>query len=188
MSQKVIIISSSPRRNGNSEILCDQFLKGATKAGCEVEKINLNEYTIQPCLACEYCRQHNNTCCRKDDADIIIQKMIDADVWVLSSPVYFYSVSAQMKLLIDRFFAREYEIRGSQKHKKAYFIVTSGAPHLDDHTATLESLRGFIQVLRTVDEAGILYGTGAFLKGDAFKHPAYQQAYMMGKQLSGGSE
>ena len=120
MRQKVVIISSSPRRNGNSEILCNQFLKGAKEAGCEVEKINLNDYTIQPCLACEYCRRHQNICCQKDDANEIIQKMIDADIWVLSSPVYFYSISAQMKLLIDRFFAREYEMRESQKRKKVY--------------------------------------------------------------------
>ena len=183
MRQKVVIISSSPRRNGNSEILCNQFLKGAKEAGCEVEKINLNDYTIQPCLACEYCRRHQNICCQKDDANEIIQKMIDADIWVLSSPVYFYSISAQMKLLIDRFFAREYEMRESQKRKKVYYIITSGASDLSEHTATIESLRGFIQVLRTVDEAGIMNGAGAFLKGDVLKQPAYQFAYEMGKQM-----
>ena len=184
MNKKVVIISSSPRRKGNSEILCDQFLKGALEAGCEVEKINLNDYTIHPCLACEYCRKHENVCCQKDDAHMIIQKMIDADVWVLSSPVYFYSISAQMKLLIDRFFAREYEVRESHKRKKVYYILTSGAPDLSEHRATIESMRGFVDVLRTIDEAGIMSGAGAFMKDDIFKHPAYQQAYMMGKQLS----
>ena len=123
------------------------------------------------------CIRDRNICCQKDDANEIIQKMIDADIWVLSSPVYFYSISAQMKLLIDRFFAREYEMRESQKRKKVYYIITSGASDLSEHTATIESLRGFIQVLRTVDEAGIMNGVGAFLKGDVLKHPAYQSAY-----------
>lgn len=64
--------------------------------------------------------------------------MIDADIWVLSSPVYFYSISAQMKLLIDRFFAREYEMRESQKRKKVYYIITSGASDLSEYTATID--------------------------------------------------
>lgn len=184
MKQKVIIISSSPRRKGNSEILCEQFQKGALESGCDVEKINLNDYTIHPCIACDYCRKHDSVCFHQDDAHQIIQKMIDADIWVLSTPVYFYSVSAQMKLLIDRFYAREYAIRESSKHKKVYYIVTSGAPDLNKHTATIESLRGFIQVLRTVDEAGVINGAGAFELGDVTHHLAYLQAYQMGKSIN----
>ena len=180
---KVIIISSSPRRKGNSEILCQQFAKGALEAGNEVEKINLNAYNIHPCIACDYCRKHNNECFRKDDANEIIHKMIDADIWVLSSPVYFYSITAQMKLLIDRFYAREYEIRESPKHKKVYYILTSGASDLSEHPGAIESLRGFIQVLRTIDEAGIINGAGAFKLNDAYNHPSYQQAYEMGKMI-----
>lgn len=180
---KVLIISSSPRRNGNSEILCQQFASRAKEKGAKVEQLNLNDYSIQPCLACEYCRSHNNQCIRKDDANTVIQKMIDADIWVLASPVYFYSVSSQMKLLIDRMFAREYEIREAKNRKVVYFIITSGASDKEQMVGTVESLRGFIRVLRTVDEGGIIYGTGAFLKGDVLKHPAYQEAYLMGKSI-----
>lgn len=183
MKKKVIIISSSPRRKGNSEILCKQFMKGINKDKYDFEYMNLNDYHILPCLACENCRQHHNQCIRKDDALIVIEKMIEADIWVLSTPVYFYSVSAQMKLLIDRMFAREYEVREAQKRKVAYFMITSGSSDHNQMVGTLESLRGFIRVLRTVDEGGIIYGTGAFLKGDALTHPAYQQAYEMGKLL-----
>ena len=78
--KKILIISSSPRRNGNSETLCHQFEKGAKELNHEVEFIHLYDYNIKPCLACEYCRNHNNQCIIKDDADEIIQKMIDADV------------------------------------------------------------------------------------------------------------
>lgn len=184
MSKKVLIISSSPRRKGNSEILCNQFSKGAREAGCEVEKIKLNDYSIYPCIACDYCHKHDNICFRKDDANTIIQKMVDADIWVLSSPVYFYSVTAQMKLLIDRVYAREFEIRESDRRRKVYYIVTSGAPDLSEHTATIESMRGFVKVLRTVDEAGIINGAGAFQLDDALKHHAYIEAYEMGKQIN----
>lgn len=181
--RKCLIISSSPRRYGNSEVLCQQFARGAQAQGVDVEIIHLNDYQIAPCIACEYCRHHDNQCFRQDDANQIIQKMIDADIWVLSTPVYFYSVSAQLKLLIDRLFAREYEIRESSKRKDAYFIITSGSPDHQQMVGTIESLRGFIRVLRTVDEKGIIYGTGAFQIGDAIKHPSYQESYEMGQQI-----
>ena len=181
--KKCVIISSSPRRKGNSQILCEQFLKGAKEAGHEVEIINLNDYHIEPCLACEYCRTHQHQCVRKDDADMIVKKMIEADVWVLSTPIYFYSVSAQMKLLIDRFFAREYEIREANKRKDVYYIFTSGSPDMSAMSGALESFRGFVKVLRTVDEKGIVNGLGAFQLQDVYQHAAYTQAYEMGKNI-----
>ena len=183
--KKVLIVSSSPRRNGNSEVLCNLFARGATKPGVEVEKLNLNDYQIAPCLACEYCRNHDNQCFKHDDANKIIQKMIDADIWVLATPVYFYSLSAQMKLLIDRFFAREHEIRNSEKRRKVYYVITSGAPDLSAHQGTIESLRGFVEVLKTVDETGVVNGAGAFEIGDAKNHPAYDLAYEMGLEIDG---
>lgn len=181
--KKVLIISSSPRRNGNSELLCKQFLKGAKEAKLDVEKININDYHISPCIACEYCRGHNRICFKKDDANTIIQKMIEADVWVLASPVYFYSISAQLKILIDRMFAREYEIREATKRKLVYFIITSGTTDKKQLLGTIESLRGFIKVLQKVDEGGIIYGTGAFMLGDAKNHSAYKEAYLLARQL-----
>lgn len=181
--KKVVIISSSPRRNGNSATLCHQFEKGAIEAGHQVEYVHLYDYKIAPCLACDYCHSHNNECIIKDDTNKVVQKMIDADVWVLSSPVYFYSVTAQMKLLIDRFFAREYEIRDSEQRKDVYYIVTSGAPSIDQLTGTMESLRGFIKVMRKVDEKGVINGAGAFYLGDANNHPSFIEAYEMGKNV-----
>ena len=181
--KKIVIISSSPRRKGNSQVLCEQFAKGALENGNEVEIINLNDYTIAPCLACEYCRNHDQQCVRKDDAALIIEKMIQADVWVLASPVYFYGVSAQMKLLIDRFFAREYTIRESEKRKEVYYIITSGAPHKEDVQVVIDSLRGFIKVLRTIDEKGIVEGMGAFKLKDVYEHPSFKQAYDMAKSI-----
>lgn len=181
--KKVVVICSSPRRHGNSEVLSDQFIKGAKEAGHEVEKIVLNKFHMKPCLACEYCRHHDNQCVQKDDADKVIDKIINSDVFVFATPIYFYSLSAQLKILIDRMFAREYEIRESTQRKKAYLIITSGTPDIHQTVGTVESFRGFIRVLRTVDEGGIIYGLGAFLKGDAIKHSAYIDAYEQGKKI-----
>lgn len=181
--KKVLVISSSPRRQGNSELLCDQFIKGAVEAHHEVEKVNLNDYQIAPCQACEYCRHHDNICHIKDDANLIIDKMIKADVIALASPVYFYSVSAQLKLLIDRTFAREYEIRESQKQKLAYFIITSGSLDQSQMFATIETMRGFIKVMRTIKEAGIVYGLGVMKRKEIINHECYNEAYIMGKNI-----
>lgn len=181
--KKVCIISSSPRRNGNSNILCKQFSKGAKEAGLEVEIIQLNKYHISPCLACEYCIKHNHECIIKDDSQMIIEHLIKADIWVLATPVYFYSISAQLKLLIDRFFAREYEIRDSTKRKEVYFIITSGSPNINDG-GTLESLKGFIKVLRTIDIKGIIDGCGAFKINDIYNHKSYNQAYEIAKNIN----
>ena len=101
MKKKVLIISSTPRKHGNSEALCDSFLKGAQEAGHEVTKIALRDYKINYCIGCEQCSLHHKPCPQKDDAAAIIEQMVNADVIVMATPVYFYAMSAQMKTLID---------------------------------------------------------------------------------------
>lgn len=93
MGKNILIISSSPRR-GNSDLLCDEFMRGATKSGHAVEKIRLAEKKINFCTGCEVCSTTKKPCPQKDDAAEIIEKMVQADVIVLASPVYFYAMSA----------------------------------------------------------------------------------------------
>lgn len=101
MSKKILILSGSPRKGGNSDILCDEFLRGAQGAGHKVKKVRVAEKKVAPCSGCYYCSTHGGACVHKDDMADILQKMIDADVIVLASPVYFYSISAQLKAVID---------------------------------------------------------------------------------------
>ena len=117
MNKKVLILSGSPRKGGNSDVLCDEFMRGAAEAGNEVIKIRVAEKKIGFCSTCYYCRQSCGVCTKKDDMADILQKMIDADVIVLASPVYFYSIDAQMKALIDRTLARWTEV----KNKEFYY-------------------------------------------------------------------
>ena len=85
---KVLIISSSPRKGGNSDVLCDQFARGAAEAGHEVEKVNLREKELSPCQACYGCKEHH-VCVIKDDMAEIFPKLVAADVIVLASPCIF---------------------------------------------------------------------------------------------------
>ena len=110
MAVKVLAISASPRKDGNSDVLCEQFLKGASEVGNEVEKISLRQMNITPCIACYGCSK-SHKCVKEDDMHNILQKLIGADVIVLATPVYFYSMDAQMKTMIDRCLPRYQEIR-----------------------------------------------------------------------------
>lgn len=128
MSKKVLILSSSPRRNGNSDLLCNEFMRGAAEAGHQVEKIFLKDKHINYCTGCSVCSMYGKPCPQKDDAAEVVEKMIAADVIVMATPVYFYTMSAQMKTLIDRCCARYLEI----KDKEFYFIIAAAeesVPH-----------------------------------------------------------
>lgn len=175
---KILAISSSPRKNGNSEILCDEFLRGAKEKGHETRKIRLAEKKIAPCLACCGCAE-NHVCVRNDDMTEVLAAMKEADVIVLAAPVYFYSVCAQMKTVIDRCFA-DYR---SIKNKTFYLIVTAAEPSNRAAETTLADLRGFIRCLPGAKEAGVILGTGTWDKGDVYRHPALKEAYETGRSI-----
>lgn len=182
MSKNVLIISSSPRKNGNTAILCDEFAKGAKKADNNVEIINLNNKNINYCMDCEVCRSNGGVCVIDDDVIEIIDKMIKCDVLVLSTPVYFYSVTAQLKTLIDRTFAREHEIR-DMAEKPAYLILASASPIPEHMDTAIADLDGYIKCLRTVKIQGIVRGVGVIPAGAIKDKPVMQEAYEMGKNV-----
>lgn len=177
--KKVLILSGSPRKDGNSDILCNQFAKGALEAGNQVEVVRVADKKIAPCRACYYCRSHNGECVIKDDMAEVLQKMIDADVIVLASPVYFYSIDAQLKAVIDRTVARWLEV----KNKQFYYIVTCADTERESTERTLECFRGYADCVEGAEERGIIYGTGVYEKGKIKNTPAYAQAYEMGKEV-----
>lgn len=178
MSKKVLILSGSPRNNGNSDILCDEFMKGAIEGGNEVEKIRVAEKKIGFCMGCYAC-EPTGVCAIKDDMAEVLQKMIDADVIVLASPVYFYSVDAQLKALIDRTIARWLEV----KNKEFYYIVTAAEAELEAAETTIECLRGYAKCVEGAKEMGIIYGLGVLKKGEIINTKAMTEAYDMGKSV-----
>lgn len=162
MNKKVLILSSSPRKNGNSDMLCDEFLKGALEAGHNAKKVLLHDKKIKYCKACDVC-QKGKPCVIDDDMEKLLQKIIDADVIVLATPVYFYSMCAQLKTLIDRTYARYTEI----KDKDFYFILTAADEEKNNIERAIESLRAFTFCLTGAKEKGIICATGLWKKGDA---------------------
>ena len=104
--KRVLVVLGSPRRKGNSSTLAAQISRGAEAAGGEVETVFLQALKISPCRGCDTCKkQDSRECAIKDDMQKIYPKLIKADAWVIASPVYWFIMSAQTKIFMDRFYA-----------------------------------------------------------------------------------
>lgn len=176
--KKVLILSGSPRKNGNSDTLCNEFMRGALESNNQVEKIRVSELNIGYCKGCYACKD-SGKCIIKDDMAGVLQKIIDADVIVLASPVYFYSIDAQLKAVIDRTVARWLEVRD----KEFYYIVTAADEELASAQTTLACFRGYADCVEGAKEMGVIYGMGAYEMGEIKKMPAMKEAYQMGKLI-----
>ncbi len=177
MGKKVLILSGSPRKGGNSDSLCDEFARGAIERGNEVEKIRVAEKNIGYCLGCYACK--DGACIQGDDMAEILEKIIACDVLVLASPVYFYSVSAQLKTLIDRTVARWEEVRD----KELYYIATCADEETASTDTTLACFRGYADCIEGAKEMGFVLGTGVHEWGAVRTTAAMQDAYELGKSV-----
>ena len=179
MSKQVLIISSSPRKGGNSDTLCDQFMKGAVESGNRTEKIRLADLKIDYCSACYACKKIGH-CVKQDDMGTLLEKMREADVIVLATPVYFYTMCAQMKTMIDR------TLGGAQMpglENKEFYLIATAAAGKAAMERTIDGLRGYLECLPEAKEMGVIYGAGAWQLGDIQSNPAMQEAYQMGKGI-----
>lgn len=174
-SHSVLILSSSPRNDSNSELLCDEFARGATEAGHAVERINLNDVPLHFLSVKDYSQPDTVS----DVAPHIVDKMIKSDVIVMATPTWFYAMSGQMKTMIDRTFTRHQEIKG----KQFYFIISSATPDTTLLQPIVQEFRGFLAALPDAVERGVIYGSGSFEKGSVRDKPAMRAAYMAGKGI-----
>jgi len=176
--KRVVILSSSPRKGGNSDTLCDEFLKGAQAGGHVAEKVFLGDHDIHFCTGCGACFRKGG-CSQKDDMAGLLEKMVQAEVIVMATPVYFYTMSAQMKMFIDRTCARYREIR----NKEFYFLLTAADGKKKAMNRTLDGFRSFTGCLDGAKEKGVVYGVGAWEAGDIKGTSAMKDAYQMGLGL-----
>ena len=134
--KNVLIISSTPRKNGNSERLCQEFRKGAQEAGHQVELVCLRDLEIGYCRGCFACAELGR-CVIDDDMQELAQKVRQADVLVLATPVYFYSMSGQLKVFIDRLVPVYEQVRA-----EIYLFCTAADSNIPSLAPTLEAIRG----------------------------------------------
>ena len=175
---KILVITGSPRRKGNSAILADNFIKGAEEAGHTVFRFDAAFKKVHPCTGCNHCGM-DGPCVFNDDFNEVRSNIIDADAVVFASPMYYFGLSAQIKTVIDRFYAINGKIHAS---KKAALIMTyadtaaSEAQPIISHYKTLLNYLGWQDCGQII--AGGLWPAGA---ANGTKYP--KQAYMLGKNF-----
>lgn len=179
MSKKVLVISTSLRRNSNSHALAEEFAKGAKEAGHQVEFISLIGRQIEYCVGCLSC-QRTGQCVIEDDANLIAEKMLEADVVCYATPIYYYEMAGQMKTLLDRMnplFSADYKFRD------VYMLSTAAddGPHVADRA--VNGLEGWIECFAKAELAGSLFAGGVTGPGEITNHPALAKAYDMGKNI-----
>ena len=180
MAKKVLIISSSPRKGGNSDVLCDKFMQGAKEAGNSAEKIFLRDKKINFCTGCGFCNTNDYTkCSQQDDMAEILDKMQESDVIVFSSPIYFYAIAGQMKTFIDRICARYTHL----SNKEFYYILTAADASKGAIQFALGEFKGLMACLNNPKEKGYLFAGGVWQKGEIEGTQFLNQAYELGKNV-----
>lgn len=176
--KRILIISSSPRRNGNSQLLCEQFQAGAQAAGHMVDLVRIMDKNIGFCRACDGCMRNGGICVLRDDMAEILQLFQQADVLVLATPIYFYGISAQMKTFIDR----TYPVWQHLGSKDVYYIVSAGLGK-EIIQRSLGDLDGFVEHLEQYEIKGRIYADSVMDAGLVKTQPVMQEAYQMGLQV-----
>ncbi len=178
--KNVLIISTSLRRNSNSETLAAEFARGAETAGHKTEQISLSDKTIGFCRGCLAC-QKTQKCIIADDAPAIAEKVKNADVVVFATPIYYYEMSGQMKTLLDRcnpIFGSDYAFR------EVYLIASAADGDEGAMDGAVKGLQGWIDCFGKTKLCGVLRGTGLTNSGEATAKTALlKKAYEMGKSL-----
>lgn len=179
MSKKVLVISTSLRKNSNSEALADEFIKGAAEAGNEVEKISLAGKKIEFCRGCLAC-QKIGACVIKDDAVAIAERVHDAEVVVFATPIYYYEMSGQLKTLLDRcnsLYDSDY------KFSDIYFLSTAAEDEADTDKRAISGLEGWIDCFERARLAGTVFAGGVNEAGEIAGHPSLKKAREMGAAI-----
>lgn len=176
---KILVITGSPRKNGNSNTLADNFIKGAQEAGHSVVRFDSAFKDVHPCIACNKCGM-NGQCVFKDDFEFIKANIVDADVVVFASPMYYFGISAQIKAVIDRFYAINSQI---SKPKKAVLLMTYADTSAKEAQPIISHYEALLNYLGWSD-SGKVIASGVWSEGD-IKHTQYpQKAYELGKNIS----
>ncbi len=176
--KKVLVLNGSPREKGNCSMLTDQVKKGAEEVGAVVKAYHLNSMKIHPCNACNACLKSKGVCVIKDDMQILYPEIISADTLIIASPVYWFTMSAQVKLVIDRLYAFEAIRKNIWPNKKIGLIVTYNSGMYK----TIDTLEGIFDYL-CVDEIKTIHGPAEKLDNVGKSSSLKEKAFLLGQSL-----
>jgi multimeric flavodoxin WrbA len=188
MSDYVLVLKGSPRENGNSSTLAARVAAGAKDNGAEVESVSLHTLDIRPCDACDSCHETGGVCVIKDDMQALYPKLRRATAIVVACPIYWFTISAQAKLCIDRWYALETPQGSELRGKKFGFVLTYG--DIDLYTSgginAIHTLESMCRYLRS-EIVGMVYGS-ADKPGEVIDQPELMEnAYQLGQKLATSS-
>ena len=176
---KIVVLMGSPNRNGSTAMLTEQFCKGAEESGHTVEVLNVCDMNILPCTGCVACGYEGN-CVQRDDNHVIRRALLNSDMVVWATPLYYYGLSAQLKTVIDRFCS--YNSSLHRRHLSSALLAV--AWNADDWTfdALTAHYQTLVRYLGLQDRGMVLgYGCGSPSMTRATSYPA--QAYRLGRSL-----
>lgn len=182
MSKKVVVISTSLRAKSNSEYMAKAFADGAKAAGNEVVYITLKDKKLEFCKGCLACLSVGK-CGIKDDVPAIMEEVFNADVVAWATPIYYYEMSGQMKVLIDRLnpmYEKDYKFRD------VYFLATAAEDEEYAYERALSGLGGWIDCFEKAELKGHVFCGGVGGGGDIEGNAKLEECYDMGNKVDHG--
>lgn len=176
---KIVVLTGSPHKRGTSALLADEWIAGAMEVGHSVQRFDCAFLQIGACRGCDYCCAHDGTCVQQDDMQKIMPELLAADFVLFVSPTYYFGISAQLKCVIDRFYAKNSLLMGG---KRAALIVTCA----DTPAATLAAPKAHFDAICSYlgwQNAGVLEGLGLSTREDAEKSAYRQTARVFGRSV-----
>ena len=176
---KVLILTGSMRKGGNTDLLAQAFAEGAEKNN-EVEIVSVADYKVNPCIGCNSCfTREKNECFQNDDMPVIYEKLREADTVVIASPVYFYGISAQLKAVIDRL----HTPMRDEFHIKRLALLLVGAASLPELFDAIKLQYQLVLNFFHLEDAGMVLVRGAKDKGDVKNCDGLKRAYELGESI-----
>ena len=175
----ILILSGSPRRGGNTDLLVEAFVKGTSQKH-HVEVVSVHDYKVNPCMGCNACfRSEHHLCAQKDDMAMIYEKMAHADMLVIASPVYFYGLSAQLKAVIDRC---HNPVRDTFPIKQMALLLVGAATLSELFDSILVQYQLCLNFFK-LEDAGRVLVRGVKDKGDIKNANALNEAFELGQHI-----
>ena len=181
MQKKVFVVSSTPRKGGNSDILADAFIKGVVEAGHIAEKVNIREINLKFCEGCFACQKHkDNLCAIDDDMKSYLSRIQNADVLVFATPVYYFDMSGQLKTFLDRLnplYPRQ------NNFKDIYLLATAAEAESTTMDGTIKGVSGWIECFKGANLKAVIGALGVNDVGDINNTDYINIAYELGKNI-----
>ncbi len=178
--KKVVVVTSSPRKNGNSETLARKFAEGAKNAGNAVEFVAVRDVNLLFCIGCMSCQKNLGKCVLKDGMNDLYEKFRTADVLAFATPVYYYSVCGQLKTFLDRLnplFPLD------NKFKDVYLLATAAEDEDYTFDGCVKDIQGWIDCFDGVTLKGVIRGGGVSERGEVDNTDYPEQAYRAGEKV-----